>query len=311
MNNTELPPLRRRGAWGEVKKIMKMKKIIISIVTLAAICSLQVAAQAIHEFSVDVGGGLSTLSYKPSRGNRSGSFGGDFGVGYTYYRARERVTGTERIFRELWGIHTGLGIGMYNAQTNLDNQKLPEIKGLNDGDAVYSNFNLRTTLNSYTETQKTVYLNIPVMALFQIEQIYAMGGFKFGIPISGKYSSKNATITNEGYYPDLENSATTQEFAGYGPFRGKNFEGDLQPGVAVMLALEAGYKWRIADNLSVYTGLYFDCGLNNTIKDSAKSFVNYTNKHPKDFTTNSVLTTFANKTKPMAVGIKLRFAMEK
>ena len=297
---------------------------IIKIIVILAIFQIQViSAQFIHEFSVDAGLGLSTLSYKLSQGSRSGNFGGDFGVGYTFFSARERVTGTERIYREQWGIHTGLGISLYNASANLDKMETVA-RGLTDGDSYvseeYTKFDLRTTLNSYRETQKTVYLNIPVMALFQIEQIYAMGGIKFGIPVSGKYSSKNATLTNEGYYPELDNSVDDLEFAGYGTFKGKDFDGSLDPVVAVILALELGYKWRIVDNLSIYTGFYFDYGLNNVIKSDPKSFVNYTNKHPKDFTTNSVLSsytdnkkslTFTDKTKVMAVGIKLRFALEK
>jgi hypothetical protein len=137
-------------------------------------------------------------------------------------------------------IHT---ISLYNASTNLDKNETVS-GGLTDGDTYvseeYTKFDLRTTLNNYSETQKTVYLNIPVMALFQIEQIYAMGGLKFGIPVSGKYATKNATLTNEGYYPELDNSANDLEFAGYGTFKGKNFEGDLKPGMAVILALEAG-----------------------------------------------------------------------
>ena len=289
---------------------MKILKNLTMLIILAILKITVVSAQFNHEFSAYVGSGLSTLTYQPSLGDRSGGMGADFGVGYTIFSVRERVTGTEKIFRELWGIYTGLGIAMYNASTSLDNMKTVS-KNLNDGDAFYPNFDLHTTLNIYKETQQTVYLNIPVMALFQIEQIYAMGGVKVGIPINGKYSSKDARLTNEGFYPDLENSATDQEFAGYGTFRGKNFEGNLEPGATVMLALEAGYKWHIADNLSIYTGFYFDCGLNNTIKDYTRTFIKYSNNHPADFTTNSVLTTFTDKTKLIAAGIKLRFAMEK
>jgi len=302
---------------------MKIIKILTILVIITFLKISAVSAQFIHEVSVDAGIGSSTLLYKLSQGVRSGGFGGDFGLGYTIFSARERVTGTGKVFRELWGIHTGLGIGLYNASADL-NKISTVAKGLDDGDIYvidpkYKKFDLHTTLNSYTEIQKTVFLNIPVMALFQIEQIYVMGGLKFGIPVSGKYSSKNATLTNTGYYTELDNSAKDQEFAGYGTFKGKDFEGNLKRNAAVILAFEAGYKWFIADNLSVYTGLYFDCGLNNVIKSSPEKFINYNNQKPKDFTTNSVLSsytdsgksiTFTDKTKIMAVGIKLRFAME-
>ena len=302
---------------------MKIKKIFGILVILSILTVSVISAQGIHEFSVEAGLGSSTLRYELYYGERSGGFGGAFGVGYTYFSSKERATSTGSVYRNLWGIHTGLGIGLYNAKAKLDDVKA-ETKGLFDFDdsvenPKYNEFDLRTILHSYTEVQKTVYLNIPVMALFQRGQFYAMGGPKFCIPLSGKFSSKNASLTNEGYYHAMDNTATTQEFAGYGTFN-RDFKGNFDPGIAVILALEAGYKWKITDNLSIYTGVFFDCGLNNTIKESDKAFVNYNNKRPKEFTTNSVLssysdnkkmTIFTDRTSPMAIGVKLRFAMIK
>jgi len=85
-----------------------------------------------------------------------------------------------------------------------------------------------------------------------------------------------------------------------------------------MLALEAGMKWNIADNLSLYTGAFFDYGLNNVVKGGKQAFINYTAKDAENFTTNSVLSsytdnskssTFTNKANMMAVGIKVRLAL--
>jgi len=292
----------------------KMKKIII-IILFAAMSSLYVSAQAIHEYSVYGGGGLSTLRYQLSQGDRSGGVGGDFGVGYTYFISKERVTGTGKIFNEFWGIHTGLGFGFYNAKAKLNNVETIT-KGLKDSEAVFNQFDLHSTLSGYKETQKAVCLNIPAMAIFQINQIYAMGGFKFGIPLGGKYKSKDATFTNKAWYPELENWLEEQEFAGYGVSR-RNSDGKLKRGVTVDFALESGWKWYINKNFSVYTGLYFDCGLNNVSKNSKKSFVNYTSANAGNFTTNSVLSSyrdnkeqsvFTDKVKMMAVGVKVRLA---
>jgi len=291
-----------------------MKKIII-IILFAAMSSLYVSAQAIHEYSVYGGSGLSTLSYQLAQGDRSGGVGGNFGMGYTYFRTKQTITGTGNIFSQYWGIHTGLGFGFYNAKAKLNNVETIT-KGLNDGEATFNKFDLYTTLSEYNESQKAVYLNIPVMALFQIEQIYVMGGFKFGIPVNGKYKSKDATLTNKAYYPDLDNWLDSQEFAGYGVFR-NNSNGKLKHGITAMLALESGWKWYINSNFSIYTGVYLDCGLNNISKNSKKSFVNYVSDHAGDFTTNSVLfsyqdnkelSVFSEKAKMMAVGIKIRLA---
>ena len=80
-----------------------MKRLII-IVTLFTFSSLYVLAQ---ELSVYLGGGFSPLSYTLSQGGRSGGMGGDFGVGYTYF------------FKETIGFHSGLGLGFYNAKTEV------------------------------------------------------------------------------------------------------------------------------------------------------------------------------------------------
>jgi len=300
-----------------------MKKLTITIVTLFAAMSMQLSAQEIkHEFSVHVGGGLSSLSYKLSEGDRSGGFGGDFGVGYTFLQVKERAVETGSVSYLNWGIHSGIGLGLYNAKANLDNTKTV-IKDLDDGDDHFSAFDLRTTLSGYNETQKTMFLNIPVMGLFQLDKFYAMGGVKIGIPLNGKYSVKNPTLTNKAWYPELQNEIDAPRFRGLGKFDDKSFDGTLDLGVAVMLSLEAGYKWSIADNISLYTGAYFDYGLNNVDKSNKKTFVNYTieKNNTADFTTNSVLasysdsknksTTFTDKVNVMAVGIKVRVAMAK
>jgi hypothetical protein len=296
-----------------------IKKLIIIVTLIVAISSINVSAQNVHEFSVYGGGGLSTLNYKLSHGDRSAGFGGDFGVGYTFFRVNERGVETGKVFREYWGIHTGIGLGLYNAKSKLNNQEAIT-KGLDDGDVVFNKFDLHTTLSGYNETQNAIFLNIPVMAQFQIDQFYVMGGFKFGIPVSGKFKSKNATLTNKAYYIEAENWANTQEFMGYGKFPGMNIDGNIDFGLSTMFALESGMKWRIGDNLSLYTGAYFDYGLNNVLKDGNLQFVNYDSKSPDKFTTNSVLSsyidsskssTFTDKVNTMAVGIKIRIALEK
>ena len=297
-----------------------MKKITITLVTLFAAMSMQLSAQATHEFSAHVGGGLSTLSYLLSPGNRSGGFGGDFGFGYTYLINKEQVVETGTASNMIWGIHTGIGIGLYNSKAKFDNVKTIT-KGLNDGDATFGKFDLHTTLSNYNEIQNTMFLNIPVMAMYQMEQFYIMGGFKVGIPLSGKYKSKDPTLKNSAYYPDLDNwidGTDAPKFMGLGTFSNKNYNGKLDLGVAVMLALEAGMKWNIADNLSLYTGAFFDYGLNNVVKGGKQAFINYTAKDAENFTTNSVLSsytdnskssTFTNKANMMAVGIKVRLAL--
>ena len=292
-----------------------MKKIII--ILIAAMSSQYISAQFSHEFSIYGGGGFSTLSYQLSHGDKSGGAGGEFGLGYTLFNFKERVSETGKILRQTWGIHTGLGLGMYNAQAELNDVKTVTEK-LDDGEVTYSEFDLHTTLSKYKEIQKAVYLNIPVMANFQFEQIYFLGGFKFGVPIGGTYKSKDASLSNIAYYPGLDVELDSQEFVGYGVFRNNNSDGKIEQKVTIMLALETGWNWYINRNFSLYTGIYLDYGLNNVSKSSKDTFIKY--DLGKDFSTNSVLTSyqdgkelsaFTEKVRVMAVGVKVRLAYVK
>ena len=280
-----------------------------------------VAQQDDHEFSVYAGGGLSSLHYKLTEGKGGGGGGGDFGLGYTYTHSIEKVTGTGKVYRQQWGVFTGLGFGVYNGKAKL-NDVQTVTTGLTDGEKEYDRFDMYSTLSGYTEHQNTVYLHIPVMAKFQIDQYYVMGGFKMGIPLNGKYQTRNATLTNRAYYRDLNNWAETQEFVGLGKYNLKRSNGDLDMSMFVALSLEGGIKWELGDNFSLYTGLYFDIGLNNVAKSGYQPFMDYrpgSQSHPENFslTTNSALTSytddsqlapFTNKVNMMAVGVKVRLA---
>jgi len=288
-----------------------MKKLII-ITLFATLSSQYVSAQAEHEFSAYAGGGLSTLLYSPSKGSSNAGSGGEFGVGYTFFSGKLQAAETGTVVRAKWGIHSGLGLGLYGAKAKVDKETTiqEKIPDSDNGDL----FDLHTTLTGYEETQHAMFLNIPVMALYEIEPYYFMAGFKFGIPLTGKFKPKNATFSNEAEYKQYENRLKEQEFAGLGTFRQKSPDGSVELGLTVMLSLEGGYKWRINSIFSLYTGAYFDYGLNNALKSSPSPFVNYnyTVENPSGgFTTNSVMSAFTEKTHIMAFGVIVRLAYMK
>lgn len=274
-----------------------MKKIIIA--SFAAMCSLFATAQISHEFLAHVGCGMSTINYKLSSGKKTPGFDGEFGVGYICH------------FGEMAGIYAGIDFSFYHSGATLDGtQVVTENLTDNEGDR----FHLYTTLNTYKERQKVTFLNIPVMALFQTKQthkFYAMGGVKIGIPLSCLYEAKDATITNEAYYPAYDNWLREQEFAGYGRFEYVESAGRQKYTVSAALALETGMKWKLGKMVALYTGIYFDCGLNNIAKKSDRSFVNYTPYNPAAFTVNSALVSAADKINVIAVGVKVRLALIK
>ena len=286
-----------------------MKKLII-ITLFAALSSQYVSAQAEHEFSVYASGGLSSLMYSPVKGSSNPGAGGEFGVGYTFFSGKFQALETGKVVQAKWGIHSGVGLGLYGAKANVDKETIVQenIPDSDNGDL----FDLHTTLTGYRETQQAMLLNVPVMALYDLKSCYFMAGLKFGIPLAGKFKPKEAIFFNEAEYKQYENSLKDQEFAGLGTFRRKSPDGAVDLGVTIMLSLEAGYKWRINDQLSLYAGVYFDYGLNNSLKNNPMPFVNYnyTVENPTGgFTTNSVLSSFADKTNIMSAGVKIRLAM--
>jgi len=282
---------------------------IAGIISCTAVLSQE---QARHEASVWGAVGLSTLKTDTKVGDNKSGIGPSFGVGYNYF------------FTDQWSIGSGLELSLYNAKTTINS--VSDRYDSNDGEY---DFELRTTISNYEEKQNTMYLNIPLVAQFQMpvmgeNQFYASGGFKFGIPVSKKYNVSNATIKNAGYYPQWSSQngrelvMDSQEFMGFGTFRRSDVKGDLDLNVSYMLSLEAGMKWKIGETTALYTGAYFDYGLNDINKDANKRLIEYNKVNPAEFINNSALLsqyTVDGKTEklmdkiiPMAIGVKFRFA---
>jgi len=270
-----------------------MKKIIILLFAITS--TAHIFAQVTHEFSINGGGGLSTLNYKLSSGQKTLGFGGDFGLGYTC------------IFGKYVGIQVGAGLGLYNSKANLNDSEVitPNLAD-SDGDV----FDMYTKLANYEEIYKTMFINIPIMAQVQVKKFYAMGGIKIGIPLSSKYNVSDASLTNKGYYPEYDNWAIKPAFAGFGTFHSQSSEGNLKMGVSATLAIEAGMKWEVGKIMAIYVGAYFDYGVNNILKEN-KPFINYINTLPAEFSSNSALPYVTEKVNLMAAGLKLRFALKK
>lgn len=280
----------------------------ITIIAILVSLSLGGFAQNKHEFSVYGGGGLSTLNYKVSVGEQQNGFGGQFGLGYTFF------------FSPKWGLGTGVEMAFYNARFSMDNFSNRYTTTDMDGNS----FEFRSTLTNYEEKQGAMLLQIPLMLHFQTgntHRFYAALGGKIGIPLSGIYESTNDGLKNSGYYAHEDYEYTTQEFMGFGTFKGKDVTGDLDFKTAFFVSAEAGMKWKLAGKWSLYTGLYVDYGLNNIYQtqDPAPQFVAYNSENPQDFTVNSILAsqymqngisqTFTDKINPLAAGVKIALSL--
>ena len=306
-----------------------MKKLfIINVIWIAALSTLHLSAQKAHqELSVYGGCGLSTLRYKlPSpnstsfNGDRKAAFGGDFGVGYTYF------VGESSSGKWSYAVHSGLEGGLYIAKANVkhgvtikENQTdkhgvtIEDILKDNEGDQ----FRLRSTISDYEETQKMWLLSIPVMGMVKIDWFYGMGGFKFGLPVGRKFESAGKNLLNEAEYYDqravgIDNWLTAPKFQGYGNFTEWDSYEKIKYNVTVLLSLEAGGRFALSEKYILYAGAYFDYGINNSLNKSYEHLVNYRINHAEnvEFNTNSVLSAFTEKVNVMSAGIKIRLAMK-
>ena len=260
---------------------------------------IQLSQKNPNEFMIY--GGLGLLSLSPTSGFFNG-YAMDFGVGYTYF------------VHQNWGVHVGIGSGLYHGKNANDLNILTS--NLTDRNGYH--LDLHTT-SDYDEIHKTMLMTIPVMIQYQKKQrqpmsrnqtqgregFYAMFGVKANVPFNGQYASKNTTLTNLAYYPELDNWAGTQRFAGLGDFEGQIIDEHIEHVPFFVLALEGGVKWRIGRNFFLYTGAYFDYGLNSITKNSRAPFRNYV---AVDQLTAFPLIVYPEKVNIMSSGVKLRLA---
>jgi len=213
-----------------------MKNLAIFLALLMSVPSFA------DEFFSYGGGGLST-----SRG-----FGGLFGVGYVYF------------FTPNWGIESGLEKAFYNSTRELEGIRQEQHT---ETDSDGNEIEIRSTMKGCKEEQSFQLLQIPFMLQYQREigenhEFYAMAGTKIGIPITGKTKIIADSLVRSGYRPYEDYEYTTQEFMGFGKFQDKTVKTEkLSLQTAVLLSAETGMKWKLNEALRLYSGIYFDYGI--------------------------------------------------
>jgi len=298
-----------------MKKVVSKKRnsAIILFLIFFALSSLQLLAQkAPQEFTVHAAGGIATYAFQPTVKGPSLGYNSDFGLGFTGF------------FNRQLGVHVGAGFGFFNVKS-----KVATLKTVTTGlvDQINNlDYDLYTTLSGYTETHKSLYINIPVMFVFQTQQrqywswkqspkasFYAMGGLKLLFLFNNQYDVGVESIYNAAYYTKLKNWAATQQFFGLGNFnnnnKGYSSSGKMDFGIMATFTVELGVKWRIDNNIAIYTGAFFDCGLNDPIKGNRRSYEEFI--YEDNLKDNLTIMKFANRSNLMTVGIKVRLAFSK
>ena len=273
-----------------------MKNILITILTLT---SLQLSANRPQtELQIYGSAGIPiTSQIRLSTSN----FDGSAGVGITAFITRNI------------GIHLGAGVGTMRREKKIDH-----LETITYGliDANNYTFDLYSTFSEYCENLCIArYFAIPLMLHFEsgAPGFYTKAGAKIFLPMGNNrvnYDVSVATLQNAGYYPELDNWARTQRFAGFGTFSDNQASNDFAFQFSTALALEVGWKWRIRQNMFLYTGLFLDYCLNDFTKDYRQTPSDFS--LPENLTSTSMINLglfqHAEKMPPATVGIKLCLA---
>ena len=288
-----------------MKKLFKYLVIICVLFTAAIITAGGVSAQVLkpqrNELSLYAGGGLSTLQYKLQTGRQQNGIGMQVGGGYTFF------------FTRGVGLGTGLELDLYQASARLS--------GFSDsydviGATVEGNYTYTYKFAKYTETQRALIVNIPLMLHFekgrQYKYFLRLGG-KAGFPVKATGVSKKNEIATEGYFPHEGRTYDDLPQYGCGKYEYLKRKTSLDKlNLNYMASVETGVKWKAGTNNDLYAGVYADYGLGNLLATNDKTFVKGTLTADKPTISSIVESQYAGKPfteeiTPLAVGVKVRF----
>ncbi len=279
---------------------MKTIKIHITIFIMSFLTmALYAQDNKKHELSFSISGGLNSLNYELKQGSRKDQPGGSVGVGYGYSVSKN------------WSIQSGLEISSYNTKATLTNftDKNPAFDGEED-------FEFRLSVNNYEEKQEVIFFTIPLLAqyktpIFKKKDFYIAGGLKIGIPIYSKYNIVDANYQTAGYYTDWDMLLENIKQSGFGTFSVSEYKEKLSIKTSYMLSIESGLRWNLSNNTNIYTGIYFDYGLNNICREQDKRLIEYQENSPNDYIYNGILKTSIPKNiHTIGIGLKIRLAFQ-
>ncbi len=277
-----------------------MKQRIVTLALLLHVGMLATAQLPQHEFSIYGNIGLSTLSYSGSEIG-SNSIGGNFGLGYGLN------------FNKHWALLTGVEVATYGAQGQMSvfNYKYDYY------DSEYASGKTLLTFNAdgenYTEKQRTISINIPLMARFRYPTshsvgFYAAAGLKLFIPITTKYNGSMGTLTTWGFSEATWQEQRNQPEYGFSTYEDWESKGSVDLKLGAMAALEAGAEWGFKNyDRRLYTGLYFDYGFTDLNKKSNQASVVVYDANNQSLASNSMVNASSNKCNNWAAGITVRY----
>lgn len=265
------------------------------IIAAAALVSVSAMAQDSiynHNLQVTVGGGLHSMTYKPTDGKAQLGGGALLQVKYEY------------MFSEHWGIGIGAGFSSYQSAGLFDykSQAGPEAIHPDNG----QKYTPYVSMNSLKEVQNMISIDIPVQAIWRHQLNNKWGleaglGLSLNMPVWMQYNIKSGNYGLAGYFESIHGMVENLENHGFAQIEAGE-KGAIQHNpINIGLQGDFGANYGLSEHASLYFGVYVDGQMMSTINPAKVEHVNgntlkYTN------VMNSVNVACAH---PVELGVKL------
>lgn len=270
-----------------------MKQIIITI----GVCMAFVCARA-QEWSIELDGGLQGLQYDLPGAKVKQQLGGSLGLQYTFF------------FGKHFGLVTGINGGLYNTKTTLNDGTILSTPQIDETGSAFQ-YNVKTV--NYSEKQKFIALNIPIMFQYHTSgdtQWYMNLGGKVFLPFNLNAKATADQLALSGDYPDSNIDVDDLPQHGFGTVSNWSGKTDYKLKPTVTASAATGISFKLGNGTRLYTGLYFDYGLTDMRnKDEQLSLVDYTaGGLQQNVKSNSVLKIQeTGDVKLLGYGVQVRF----
>lgn len=270
-----------------------MKLKIVAAVLIGCMAKLEA-----QELTFKVSGGLSGLNYDGVLVDEALGFGAGLGVGYTQF------------LNSNWGILTGLDLQYSSNSLSVQDQTFTNY----EVDSRTSAFEYRVNTQGYKEKQDFISLAIPVFLQYRTvfsskTTGYVNFGGKLLLPGKQHIDAQANTLALSGYYPDSNLEIDDLPNHGFGSLTNWSDKTEVSLKTAVLLSVETGLAFKFKEQ-TLYTGLYFDYGLNNMLsKDASENIVSYAPQDVEMIQANSISTNrdLVDKARYVSAGVQLKW----
>ena len=237
-----------------------MKKILIGLVS-ALLFATGVSAQKTDVLGVGARFGMASFMQETQDWNWKVGFNTLADVQYAHYFGTIDSKGSQ------WGLRTGLSLGYMQSSI-----AAPVTLQFNAQDELGGNVLYTVTSSEVKETDRQLFLEVPLMVEFTFWRMYAGAGLKAGIPVWSRYTQRMADLNIDAYYEDFDvhvtNEVVTGAAAEEDKVQTKKWNGS---NINLSVTGEIGYLFELKNGNSLGIGLYADYTFWNNYKNENPS----------------------------------------